>query len=346
MRPHRHRGHEAGRNVRSRRCISDCIERPVGYNPFAFRMAKNFSVKPAEYVTSLDRGLRVLQTFSREHAQLTLSEVAALTELSPATARRSLHTLEVLGYVGRSGRRFLLRPKVLSISSGYLSAINAEMVLQPFLQDLVNEVGGSSSVTILDDLQIVYLAHASANRAIRLTAGVAARYPAYATSMGRVLLAFQPDWVVDAYFARATLRKLTEQTETNSGELRRILQDTREKGYTSIQDELDYGIVSVALPIFSPDGTIVAAANCADVTTRYSKKEIVAKRLPALRQAVRRIEGMLTQYPELANSVASENAAPKEVARGRRDLSAAPPFARPNGNGQRVAKSPIVKRGA
>ena len=270
-----------------------------------------------EYVASLERGLRVLQTFSREHAQLTLSEVAALTSLSPATARRSLQTLESLGYVGRSGRRFLLRPKVLSISSGYLSAINAEMVLHPFLQDLVNEVGGSSSVTILDDLQIVYLAHASANRAIRLTAGVAARYPAYATSMGRVLLAFQPDWVVDAYFARATLRQLTEKTETNPTALRRILEETRAKGYAAIEDELDYGIVSVALPIVAADGTVVAAANCADVTTRLSRAQIVERRLPALREAVRRIEGMLRQYPELANSVAAENAAPKDVARGR-----------------------------
>ncbi len=261
--------------------------------------------KRADFVTSLDRGLRVLQTFSREHAQLTLSEVAALTELSPATARRSLHTLENLGYVGRLGRRFLLRPKVLSISSGYLSAINAEMVLQPFLQDLVNEVGGSSSVTILDDLQIVYLAHASANRAIRLTAGVAARYPAYATSMGRVLLAFQPDWVVDAYFGRATLRKFTEHTETNPAALRRILKETRAKGYTSIQDELDYGIVSVALPIFGPHGRIVAAANCSDVTNRVDETGIVQQRLPVLRQAVRRIESTLAQHPELANSVES-----------------------------------------
>src|SRR5687768_18503647 len=83
--------------------------------------------KAAEFVASLERGLKVLQTFSREHPQLTLSEVAALTMLTPATARRSLHTLEKLGYLGRSGRRFMLRPKVLSIGSGYLSAINAEV---------------------------------------------------------------------------------------------------------------------------------------------------------------------------------------------------------------------------
>ena len=96
-----------------------------------------------EFVASLERGLKVLQTFSREHPQLTLSEVAALTTLTPATARRSLHTLEKLGYLGRSGRRFMLRPKVLSIGSGYLSAINAEVVLQPFLQEVANEVGGT-----------------------------------------------------------------------------------------------------------------------------------------------------------------------------------------------------------
>jgi IclR family pca regulon transcriptional regulator len=265
-------------------------------------MAKN---SKAEFVASLERGLRVLQTFSGEYPQLTLSEVAALTGLTPATARRSLHTLEELGYVGRTGRRFLLRPKVLAIGTGYLSAINAEVVLQPFLQEVVNEVGGSSSVSVLDETDIVYIAHTSLNRAIRLTAGAGSRYPAYPTSMGRVLLAFQPESSVDAYFERATLRRLTEQTETNPAALRRILKEVRTKGYAAIQDELDYGIVSCALPIFGPHGRIVAAANCSDVTNRLDRDTMVKKRLPVLRQAVRRIEGMLTQHPELTNSVES-----------------------------------------
>jgi IclR family pca regulon transcriptional regulator len=265
-------------------------------------MAKNTR---AEFVASLERGLRVLSTFSREHPQLTLSEVAALTDLTPATARRSLHTLEMLGYVGRTGRRFLLRPKVLAIGTGYLSAINAEVVLQPFLQEVVNEVGGSSSVTVLDEVDIVYIAHASLNRMIRLTAGAGSRYPVYPTSMGRVLMAFQPESAIEAYFQRATLRKLTEHTETDQGLLRRILRDVRAKGYAAIQDELDYGIVSVALPIFGPHGRIVAAANCSDVTNRLDRDTMIKKRLPILRQAVRRIEGMLTQHPELTNSVES-----------------------------------------
>src|SRR5688500_17430132 len=113
-----------------------------------------------EFVASLERGLRVLQTFSREHPQLTLSEVAALTNLSPATARRSLQTLEALGYIGHSGRKSLLRAKVLALSSGSLSAINSEVVIQPFLREVVSQVGGSSSVTVLDPLDIVYIAHA------------------------------------------------------------------------------------------------------------------------------------------------------------------------------------------
>jgi IclR family pca regulon transcriptional regulator len=263
-------------------------------------MAKNGE---QEFVASLERGLRVLQSFSREHAQMTLSEVASLTGLSAATVRRSLHTLEGLGYVGRNGRRFLLRPKVLTLTAGYLSAINAEVVLQPFVQEVVNEVGGSSSVTVLDDLDIVYLAHASQGRAIRLTAGAGARYPAYATAMGRVLLAHQPQEVVDSYFQRAHLRKLTEHTETDPAALRRLLKSVREKRLAAIEDELDYGLVSVALPIFGPTGQIVAAANCSDVTNRFNKEAIIEKRLPTLRRAVRGIEHMLAQFPELAASV-------------------------------------------
>ena len=123
--------------------------------------------------------------------------------------------------------------------------------------------------------------------------------------MGRVLLAFQPESSIDAYFERASLRQLTEHTETNPAALRRILKDVRTKGYAAIQDELDYGIVSVALPIFGPHGRIVAAANCSDVTNRLDRDTMIKKRLPVLRQAVRRIEGMLTQHPELTNSVES-----------------------------------------
>ena len=156
---------------------------------------------------------------------------------------------------------------------------------------------------MLDELDIVYIAHASLNRAIRLTAGVGSRYPVYPTSMGRVLLAFQPDTVIDAYFGRVVFQRFTEHTETNERALRKILSEVRSKGYAAIQDELDYGIVSVSLPIFAPNGRLVAAANCSDVTNRLDRDTMIKERLPVLRQAIRRIEGMLAQYPELTNSV-------------------------------------------
>lgn len=268
-------------------------------------MAKNTERPSREFVASLERGLRVLQVFSREHPQLTLSEVASLTNLSPATARRSLQTLEALGYVGRSSRQFLLRPKVLSLSSGYLSAINASVVFEPFLQEIVSEVGGSASVTVLDDLDVVYIARFSASRTVRMTVGVGSRYPAHATAVGRVLLAYQPAWAVDAYFKRATLVAFTDMTETRPDALRQILQTVRTSGHAAVRDELDYGIVAVALPIFGREGRVVAAANCADFTNRLDIGTIVARRLPALRRAVLRIEGMLAQHPEIEGSLES-----------------------------------------
>lgn len=284
-------------------------------------MAKTTDRPSREFVASLDRGLRVLQVFSREHPQLTLSEVASLTDLSPATARRSLQTLESLGYVGRNNRQFLLRPKVLSLSSGYLSAINASVVFEPFLQEVVGEVGGSASVTVLDECDVVYIARFSADRTVRLTAGVGSRYPAYATAVGRVLLAYQPAWAVEAYFKQASFVAYTDLTETRPAALRQILKTVRTHGYAAVRDELDYGIVSVALPIFGRQGRVVAAANCSDMTNRLDVGTIVARRLPTLRQAVLRMEGMLAQHPEIEGSlesVTTDHVRVPPVARARR----------------------------
>jgi len=288
-------------------------------------MAKKPGDETREFVASLDRGLRVLRVFSREHPQLTLSEVAGLTSLSPATARRSLQTLEALGYVGRNGRQFLLRPKVLALSSGYLSAINTSVVFEPFLQEVVDEVGGSASVTVLDDLDVVYIARVSAGRAVRPTAGVGSRYPAYATAVGRVLLAYQPTWAIDAYFNQARLVAFTDATEIRPAALRDVLKSVRVAGYAAIRDELDYGIVSVAIPIFGREGRPVAAANCTDVTNRLDVGTLVARRLPTLRQAVLRIENMLALHPEIEGSlesVTSDHMRGSLAARHRNDLRA------------------------
>ncbi len=249
-----------------------------------------------EYLTTLERGLSVLRSFNHERPEMQLSEVAVATSLSPAVARRCLNTLVRLGYVAQHGRKFLLRPEVLAFGSAYLASMNIEEVASAHLQVVRDETGDSSSLAALSGPDVLYLAHVSTNRRIRLGASVGTRFPAYATSLGRVLLAYQPTETIEAYLSTASLVKLTEHTVTSKKELRRILQETRRNGYNSAQDELDYGIVSVAVPIFNA-GLIVASINCSTSTTRIAKDELVRTRLPLLQRAAREIEAALQRWP-------------------------------------------------
>lgn len=260
--------------------------------------------KDPEYLLTLERGLTVLRAFNQQRPEMQLSEVAAATGLSPAVARRCLNTLVALGYVGRYGRRFLLRPEVLVFGSAYLASMNLEQVVTPHLQSLRDETGDSASMATLSGHDILYLVHVSTNRHIRLGASVGTRYPAHATSLGKVLLAFEPEKPLADYLAAATLTRFTERTLTNREELSARLGRVRELGYDSALDELDYGIVSVAVPVRDKDGHVCAAINCSTSTTRISQDELVRTRLPLLRRAARDIEASLQQWPFLMHSLA------------------------------------------
>jgi len=256
-----------------------------------------------EFITSLARGLSVLRTFSKERAELTLSQVAASTGLSAATARRCLHTLVALGYAARRNRLFLLRPTVVAFASAYFESTNLEQIVRPHLQEVRDKTGDSSSLAVLSEVEILYLVHVSTNRMIRVPASVGTRFPAYPTSLGRVLLAYQPAHLLDAYFRKTRFIALTDKTETSRSALRRILATVREERYASVQDELDYGIVSVAVPVFDASGEILAAINCSTSTARTAKKDMIETRLPLLRQAAQNIEIELRRYPMLAHSL-------------------------------------------
>ncbi len=162
----------------------------------------------SEYLSTLERGLAVLRAFDHDHPEMQLSEVAAITELSPAVARRCLNTLVQLGYVAKHGRRFLLRPEVLVFGSAFMSSMNLETVALPALQRLRDETGDSSSMAVLSGHDILYVAHVSTNRHIRVSANVGTRFPLHATSLGKVLLAFQGEEAIEAYFKTATLDAL------------------------------------------------------------------------------------------------------------------------------------------
>ena len=256
-----------------------------------------------EYLSTLARGISVLCSFTKEHPEMTLSEVAAETSLSPAVARRCLNTLVHLGYVGKKGKLFLLTPEVMSFASAFLESMNVEEVVRPYLQEVRDLTGDSSSLSVLSQHDILYLVHVSTNRMIRLVAGVGTRFPAYATSMGRALLAFHSDEFIEKFLNEAEIKALTDKTVASRTKLRQILKRVRKQGYASIQDELDYGIVSIAVPVFSDTGEVLASINCSTATTRVNQTEIVKTRLPVLQKAAKQIEIELRRYPILAHSI-------------------------------------------
>ncbi len=259
--------------------------------------------KNPEYLSTLERGLRVLKAFDEDHPEMTLSEVAARTALPPAVARRCLITLVELGYVGQHERKFLLRPAVLTIGSAFLASMQIEQVVLPPLQGLRDQTGDSASLAVLSGADILYVAHVSTDRRFRVAAGVGTRFPFHATSLGKAIAAYLPEDERAALMDRAPFQRFTERTVTDSAAMAERLGLVATRGYDSALDELDYGIVSVAVPIFGRGGRVIAAINCSTSTTRISQDELVRTRLPLLRSAAGEIEAALKRWPALEASL-------------------------------------------
>ncbi len=259
--------------------------------------------KNPEFLSTLERGLRVLTAFDEDHPQMTLSEVAVRTSLSPAVVRRCLITLVELGYVGQHERKFLLRPQVLTIGSAYLASMQIEQVVLPPLQHLRDQTGDSASLAVLSGAEILYVAHVSTDRRFRVAAGVGTRFPFHATSLGKAMAAYLPDDERALLMTRAPFQRFTERTVTDRPSLGERFHLITERGYDSALDELDYGIVSVAVAIFGQGGRVMAAINCSTSTTRISQDELVRTRLPLLRNAAGEIEAALKRWPALEASL-------------------------------------------
>lgn len=252
-----------------------------------------------EFITSLARGLSVIHAFDRDHPQQTLSEVAARTGLNPATARRCLWTLERLGYVASNGRFFMLRPKVVSLGSAFLESGRIEEIIQPILRDIVAESGDSASLGVLEDNDVLYVANFSARRFVRLTAGVGSRFPAYAVSMGRILLAALPEEQLERYLAAADLVPLTPLTVTDRKKLRKLITKARRDSYIIVRDELEEGLAAVAVPVRLKSGRTVAALNCSSLTRRLDNDDTLEKRVELLQRAAQRVTEAVQLIPSL-----------------------------------------------
>jgi len=249
--------------------------------------------RPAHYVQSLERGLAVIRAFGADSPSLTLSEVARATGLTRAATRRFLLTLGDLGYVRTDGRRFELTPRVLELGYAFLSSISLPEVAEPHIERLVSEVHESSSVSVLDGDDIVYVARVPTSRIMRVSINVGTRFPAYATSMGRVMLAGLEPEELDAFLGRAELRRLSAHTITDEQKLRTELARVRRQGWAMVDQELEEGLRSVAAPIHDRSGRVVAAVNLSAHASRTSIEAVMRTLLPPLLAAAERIEADL-----------------------------------------------------
>jgi IclR family transcriptional regulator, pca regulon regulatory protein len=266
-------------------------------------MAKGKTVqRRREAMGGLAKGLGVIRAFTRDRAALTLSDIAAITEMPAATARRCLLTLEELGYVTRSGRQFLLRPKVLELGAAYLESMNIELLTKTHLEELARKTGDSAALCVLDGTETVYVARASIRTLLRLEAHVGSRFPAHATSTGRALLAgLGPDHL-QRYFDTANLEALTDRTVTDPVKLRQLIEECRRTGYSAVEDELAYGVVALAVPVFDQYGRVVAALNSSGHSRRVTKSKLVRERFTMLQEVSRRITADLASVPGLSLS--------------------------------------------
>lgn len=246
-------------------------------------------VRGPEFVQSLERGLAVIRAFSRERPTLTLSEVADETGLARAAARRFLLTLKELGYVDSDGRRFSLKPRVLELGYSYLSSLPVWEIARPHLEQLAETVRETTSASVLDGTDIVFVVRVETKRIMSMTLGVGSRLPAWATAMGRVLLADLPPARLDAYFAQVKLDRLSERTVTNKRELRRIIEQARKQGYTLVDQEVEEGVRSLAVPIKSSGGRAEAALTVCSHASRVSVERIMDEFLPLVLDTSKKI---------------------------------------------------------
>ena len=248
------------------------------------------------FVQSFARGLSVIRAFDGRARELTLTDVADAAGLTRAGARRILLTLEHLGYVKLDGRAFSLTPRILSLGFPYLTSLPFWNLAEPVMEALVQKLHESCSAAVLDGTEIVYVLRVPTQKIMAINLSVGSRLPAYCTSMGRVLLAGLPaDEAMDIVRA-SDLRQLTSRTETRLARLKAALDDTRAKGWALVDQELEEGLISLAVPIVGASGRTIAAMNFSGQANRTPAPEMKRRILGPLKDAAQRISAMMAAH--------------------------------------------------
>ena len=238
-----------------------------------------------DFMLSLARGLAVIRAFGEGKPQLTIREVALATGVSRAAARRCLHTLSTLGYATGANGLYELTPATLSLASNYLGSTSIARVAQPVLERLSSQLHESSSVAVLDGDDLVYVARAAVRRILSIGLAVGSRLPAPCTSMGRVLIANLDEAARGRMLTRLKLTRHTPRTIVDKTEFRAELDRIRAQGYAIVDQELELGLRSMAVPIAGPGRRVQAAINVGVHAGRADRQTLIREFLPALQQA-------------------------------------------------------------
>jgi IclR family pca regulon transcriptional regulator len=246
-----------------------------------------------EYVAGLEKGLAIIEAFGIRNQPLTLSEAAQITGHTRASARRSLLTLQALGYVQSDGKHFRLAPRALRLGHAYVSSTALLRLMQPVLEGISERTRESSSLAVLDGNDVVFLARAATRRSLSTGLGLGSRLPAHSAATGRVLLAALAPEDAARRLQRMARQQMTPHTQTDVDELMKMLADVRVNGYAVCDEELELGVRSIAVPIQDAGGAVVASMSIVASTRRRSLDNVLGSLLPELESARRMVGAML-----------------------------------------------------
>ncbi|MGO4439456.1 IclR family transcriptional regulator domain-containing protein [Rhizobium sp. RAF56] len=239
-------------------------------------------MRETDYVSGFAKGLKVIEAFGETRQKLAIAEASKLTGLDRATVRRSLLTLAELGYADYDGKFFVLTPKILRLGHAYLAATPLPSIIQPYLDQLCEKAGQSASASVLDDTEIVYIARASQRRVMSINLSPGSRLPAFCASMGRVLLSQLPESEALQILSRTAIKANTPMTKTDPQVLMEEFRRVKAQGYAIIDQELEIGLCSIAVPIANDRGQTLAALNIGAPAAVVPAAEMAERFLPLL----------------------------------------------------------------
>jgi len=255
----------------------------------ASKLANQHVEKPIETVQSLVKGLAVIQAFNKQ-PKMTLSEMSVETGFSRAASRRFLQTLVVEGYAKQEEKLFSLTAKVLDLGFAYLSTQDIWQRGKPLMQELVEQLNESCSAAVLEGQDVVYVARvATTKRIMSISLNVGTRLPAFATSLGRVLLADLADLELDKYLSYCEMKQYTDYTMNDKTQLMKEILQVKQQGYCIVEQELELGLSSISVPIRDSIGKVAAALSISTHVSQISRQAMLSRILPALQACADKI---------------------------------------------------------